>query len=262
MRHPRTSGPAAAATVLAVTLVASGSAVAQDKAAAENTLGLEEITVTARKVEENLMEVPLAITAFSAKTIEEQGIKQLTDVMRFTPSFNFVNQQGGSGRNDRSAKALVFRGLFLGNNVGTTAGGQLFVDGAPVFGAQPPPIADVARIEVLKGPQSAYFGRSTFAGALNFIMKEPGEEFGGKISLEGIELRFARRVAQPGNADRRHARRARHDPRLQARRLLRQRRPAGRRARRADHAVVLRLDRLAPDRQPEGQVPRLRVRGR
>ena len=131
------------------------------------------------------MEVPLAITAFSEKTIEEQGIKQLTDVMRFTPSFNFVSQQGGSGRNDRSANALVFRGLFLGNNVGTTAGGQLFVDGAPVFGAQPPPIADVARIEVLKGPQSAYFGRSTFAGALNFIMKEPGENFGGKISLEG-----------------------------------------------------------------------------
>ena len=131
------------------------------------------------------MEVPLAITAFSEKTIEDQGIKQLTDVMRFTPSFNFVNQQGGSGRNDRSANALVFRGLYLGNNVGTTAGGQLFVDGAPVFGAQPPPIADVARIEVLKGPQSAYFGRSTFAGALNFIMKEPGENFGGKISLEG-----------------------------------------------------------------------------
>lgn len=87
---------------------------------ADSGLQLEEVTVTARKVEENLMEVPLAITAFSDKTIEEQGIKQLTDVMRFTPSFNFANQQGGSGRNDRSANALVFRGLFLGNNVGTT----------------------------------------------------------------------------------------------------------------------------------------------
>ena len=183
MRHSCKSGTAAAAAVLAATLVASGSSVAQDKSASD--LGLEEIVVTARKVEENLMEVPLAITSFSEKAIEEQGIKQLTDVMRFTPSFNFTNQQGGSGRNDRGTTSLVFRGLFLGNNAGTTAGGQLFVDGAPVFGAQPPPMADVARIEILKGPQSAYFGRSTFAGALNFIMKEPGEEFGGRVSVEG-----------------------------------------------------------------------------
>lgn len=131
------------------------------------------------------MEVPLAITAFSEKAIEEQGLKQLTDVMRFTPSFSFTNQASGNGRNDHSSTSLVFRGLYLGNNVGTSAGGQLFVDGAPVFGAQAPPMADVARIEVLKGPQSAYFGRSTFAGALNFIMKEPGDQFGGRVSLEG-----------------------------------------------------------------------------
>ena len=184
MRHSRTSGPTAAAAALAVSLVASGSSLAQDRPAAQS-LELEEVTVTARKVEENLMTVPLAITAFSAKSIEEQGIKQLQDVMRMTPSFNFVNQQGGSGRNDRSSNALVFRGLFLANNVGVNAGGQLFIDGAPVLGAQPPPVVDVARIEVLKGPQSAYFGRSTFAGALNFIMQEPGDEFGGKVSLEG-----------------------------------------------------------------------------
>ena len=185
MRQSRHSGPAAAATVFAVTLVASGSSLAQGNRAADGSLQLEEVTVTARKVEENLMTVPLAITAFSAQAIEEQGIKQLNDVMRMTPSFNFVNQQGGSGRNDRSANALVFRGLFLSNNVGLNAGGQLFIDGAPVLGAMPPPISDVARIEVLKGPQSAYFGRSTFSGALNFIMKEPGEDLGGKVSIEG-----------------------------------------------------------------------------
>jgi iron complex outermembrane receptor protein len=182
---PVSQGTVATAVALAIALSAAGSSVASAQGAAEVDLGLEEIVVTARKVEENLMTVPLAITAFSAQAIENQGIKQLTDVMRVTPSFNFVNQQGGSGRNDRSANALVFRGLYLANNVGVSAGGQLFIDGAPVLGAQPPPIADVARIEILKGPQSAYFGRSTFSGALNFIMKEPGEEFGGKVSLEG-----------------------------------------------------------------------------
>ena len=158
---------------------------AQDRPAADGELVLEEVLVTARKVEENLMTVPLAITAFSAKDIETQGIKQLNDVMLMTPSFNFVNQQGGSGRNDRSANALVFRGLFLANNVGTNAGGNLFIDGAPVLGAQPPAIVDVDRIEVLKGPQSAYFGRSTFAGAINFVTRDPSEEFKVKLSAEG-----------------------------------------------------------------------------
>ncbi|MEQ9446864.1 MAG: hypothetical protein RJS98_14965, partial [Rhodospirillaceae bacterium] len=71
------------------------------------TLALEEIVVTARKVEENLMEVPLAITAFSAQDIESRNMKDLNDISSFTPSFNFVNQQGGSGRNDRSSNALT-----------------------------------------------------------------------------------------------------------------------------------------------------------
>jgi len=152
--------------------------------AADEAFSLEEIVVTARKVEENLMSVPLAITAFSSAEIEGAGIKQLNDVMLMTPGFNFVNQQGSSGRNDRSASSLVFRGLFLNLNTGLNAGGNLFIDGAPVLGAQPPAIVDVERIEVLKGPQSAYFGRSTFAGAINFVTREPGQEVKGKAIVE------------------------------------------------------------------------------
>ncbi|MFZ9479108.1 MAG: TonB-dependent receptor plug domain-containing protein, partial [Steroidobacteraceae bacterium] len=136
---------------------------------ADDGFALEEIVVTARKVEENLMTVPMAITAFSSKDIEAAGMKTLNDVMRMTPSFNFVNQFGGSGRNDRSTNSLVFRGLYISGNAGLSAGGLLFIDGAPVIGAQPPSMVDIDRIEVLKGPQSAYFGRSAFAGAINFI---------------------------------------------------------------------------------------------
>ncbi|MCB2108629.1 MAG: TonB-dependent receptor plug domain-containing protein, partial [Rhodobacteraceae bacterium] len=153
-------------------------------AASAQDIRLEEIVVTARKREENLMEVPLAITAFSAVDIQSRNMKELNDISAFTPSFNFVNQQGGSGRNDRSSNALTFRGLYLGNNVGLSAGGQLFIDGAPVIGAQTPSISDVERIEVLKGPQSAYFGRSTFVGAINFVMREPSDEFKGRIGAE------------------------------------------------------------------------------
>jgi iron complex outermembrane recepter protein len=168
----------AASTALITSLMLPG------VAAMAQSLALEEIVVTARKIEENLMEVPLAITAFSAADIESRNMKDLNDISSFTPSFNFSNQQGGSGRNDRSTNSLTFRGLFLGNNAGLSAGGQLFIDGAPVIGAQTPSISDVERIEVLKGPQSAYFGRSTFAGAINYVTRDPGDEFKGRVNAE------------------------------------------------------------------------------
>jgi iron complex outermembrane receptor protein len=181
MRRSNFAGLLTTASILALS---ASAAYAQQQAQAQG-LALEEITVTARKVEENLMTVPLAVTAFSERDIEAIGIKQLNDVMLMTPSFNFVNQQGGSGRNDRSQNALVFRGLFLANNVGLNGGGQLFIDGAPVIGAQPPSIVDVERIEVLKGPQSAYFGRSTFVGAINFVTREPSMDgFKGRVNAE------------------------------------------------------------------------------
>jgi iron complex outermembrane recepter protein len=178
----RLSASASAIAILASMPVLSP-AQAQQQAQAQG-LALEEIVVTARKVEENLMTVPIAITAFSSGDIEGMNIKQLNDIAMMTPSFNFVNQQGGSGRNDRSTNSLVFRGLFLNLNAGLNAGGQLFIDGSPVIGAQPPSIVDVEQIEVLKGPQSAYFGRSTFVGAINYITREPGNEFKGKVNAE------------------------------------------------------------------------------
>ena len=110
---------------------------------------------------------------------------QLTDLQLFTPSFHFSDQAGEAGaRNDRSSNTLVFRGLYLNGNVGINAGGLLFIDGAPVVGAFSPSIVDTERVEILKGPQSAYFGRSTFVGAVNFVMKEPADEFGGRVSVE------------------------------------------------------------------------------
>jgi len=198
------------ASVIAIVATLPAMAQAQQQAQAQG-LALEEIVVTARKVEENLMTVPLAITAFSEADIEARNFKQLNDIANSTPSFRFENQQGGSGRNDRSTNSLVFRGLFLNNNFGIAAGGQMFIDGAPIIGAQAPTITDVSRIEILKGPQSAYFGRSTFSGAINFIMKEPANEFKGRViaeysrygsneqvlSLEGpiIEDKFAMRIS-------------------------------------------------------------------
>jgi iron complex outermembrane receptor protein len=60
----------------------------------------------------------------------------------------------------------------------------VFIDGAPMTGTATPELQDIAQIEVLKGPQSAYFGRSTFSGAVNFITRDPGEEFKGRLRAE------------------------------------------------------------------------------
>jgi iron complex outermembrane receptor protein len=141
-------------------------------------LALEEIVVTARKRDESLMEVPLAITAFTSETIEAAGLTSLAEVSALTPGLFSVTQVGGgSGRNDRSSKQVTLRGFSI-------SPGLLFVDSAPVLGGGTPEISDLERIEILKGPQSAYFGRSTFSGAINFVTKDPANEFKGRAKLE------------------------------------------------------------------------------
>ena len=138
-------------------------------------VGLEEITVTARRVEENLMQVPLAISAITASDIENRGINNLIDLGKFTSGL--FAQVGVNGRTDRSSTKLTFRGL-------STASGQKFLDGAPFSGSATPDLSDVERVEVLKGPQSVYFGRSTYSGAVNFVSRKPADQFEGHVTAD------------------------------------------------------------------------------
>jgi iron complex outermembrane receptor protein len=169
--------------------LASAPALAQSKPAAPPTsdTSLEEITVTARKVEENLMTVPVSVTALTSRDIEQSDMKDMQDISLTQPSFHFVNQVGGqSGIADRSSFLVTFRGLVEGPaGTATTGSGSVFIDGAPVVDAQIPTLDEIERVEVLKGPQSAYFGRSTFAGAINYITKDPSlTEFHGSATAE------------------------------------------------------------------------------
>jgi len=143
------------------------------------TLSLETVTVTARKREESIMEIPMAVSALSAEDIESRGVRNLSDVAQFTPGFHSTNQTAGAsnGRNDRSNKQVTFRGL-------SVSSGLVFIDGAPMTGTATPELQDIVQVEVLKGPQSAYFGRSTFSGAVNFITRDPGEELKGRVRAE------------------------------------------------------------------------------
>lgn len=155
-----------------------------DAESGQNDYGVEELVVTARRTAEPLMSIPLSVSAMSSQKINAMNIKGLDEVSQFTPSFRFISQGNSSGRNDRAFTSMTFRGLYLNANFSLVAGTFLFVDGSPVLGASPPSMSDVEQVEVLKGPQSVYFGRSTFVGAVSYRMREPSNTFKASVSAE------------------------------------------------------------------------------
>lgn len=151
-----------------------GTAQAQDGAVA-----LEEIVVTARKVEERLQDVPLAITAFSAAEIQAAGIENLDDVANFTPGMTFSNLIG------EFLPVPVIRSIAPTAVQDRENNAAIFIDGVYVSGREGLNFSqlDLERIEVVKGPQAAMYGRNSFSGAVNFVTARPTDEFRGKTEL-------------------------------------------------------------------------------
>ncbi len=145
---------------------------AEAPATAAAPSGLAEIVVTARKTKENLLAVPLSISALSSADLQARGVTDYKNLQDYTPGFKFINQS--VNRNDRGYTSFIMRGMNPGTPVSYAQGVTVFVDGSPVSGGIIDGMSDVDHVEVIKGPQSAYFGRSTFAGAVNFITQDPG----------------------------------------------------------------------------------------
>lgn len=140
---------------------------------------LGEIVVTARRVEEKLKEVPLAITAFDSAAIESAAISNLHDVAALTPGLSFFNPFG------ENLPVPVIRGVVPQDIFGDNSA-AIFVDGVYVSGREGLNFSqlDVERIEVLKGPQSAMYGRNAFSGAINYVTKPPGDVFESRAEVE------------------------------------------------------------------------------
>lgn len=167
---------------LSTAILISTAGVAID-AHAQQAAQLEEIVVTARKREESLQDVPVAVTAFSAASIESIGLNNLQDLAKFSPGLSIQNQGGGFG--GRYISGIRFRGMNPTAITPSFQVGALFIDGIYFLGgAQSVGFDDIERVEIIRGPQSAYFGRSTFGGAINYITKEPGETLGGSFGAE------------------------------------------------------------------------------
>jgi len=146
---------------------------------------LEEITVTARKTTESLQEVPQAITAVSAEEIDRLGIKSLDNLagqdssvqfdLGFAASDTRITIRGLSPTRGRPNAATLIDGIDISSEAVSNAGGSMLID---------PRMIDVERIEIVKGPQSALFGRSAFAGAIQYVTKDPEDEFGGGVFMD------------------------------------------------------------------------------
>ena len=133
-------------------------------------LAIEEIIVTARKREENLQDLPLTVTALTNDDIYERGVTSILDLSDYTPGF-YTETVGRRNSNP------YFRGLVVNTGVVDRQNSSVFVDGFFVLGtAATFGFNNIERVEVLKGPQSALFGRATFGGAVNYITRTPGDE--------------------------------------------------------------------------------------
>ncbi|WP_232468981.1 TonB-dependent receptor [Croceicoccus marinus] len=139
--------------------------------------GAEPIVVTARRREESLQETPIAISAFSAETLQERQITQTSDLERITPSLQFKPAGQLSGN---SASSVVFiRGVGqLDPTAAVDPGVGIYIDEVYVGRAVGGTIefGDIASVEVLRGPQGTLFGRNTIGGAILVRTKQP--EFG------------------------------------------------------------------------------------
>jgi iron complex outermembrane recepter protein len=176
INRPRLARGAAIAVAGAL-LVSSGIAAA---APAE---GLEEIVVTAQRRSENIQNVPIAITAFTAEQIQSRGLTDLHALTNLTPNVNLDGGAPFSG--DTSVLSASIRGIgqddFAFN---LDPGVGVYLDGvylARTIGANQN-LLDVERIEILKGPQGTLFGRNTIGGAISIVTHTPGNE----LALTGM----------------------------------------------------------------------------
>jgi iron complex outermembrane receptor protein len=131
--------------------------------------GLEEIVVTATRREEGISKVPISITAMSQDMLDQKGIRDITELVRFTPGVSIDS----SGTNQ-----ISIRGISSSAGAGTTG---IYIDDTPIqmreLGFNPdetlPKTFDLDRVEVLRGPQGTLFGSGSEGGTIRYIMTQP-----------------------------------------------------------------------------------------
>lgn len=161
--------------LLTATVLAGFLPVSTYAAEAETDVGLQEIIVTAQKRSENLQEVPIQVAAFTEGKIADAGITATRDFVAMVPnmsldeSFTYLNS------------FVVVRGVTQINNADSPV--AVVVDGVAQNNQKQLKmnLFDIERIEVLKGPQGALYGRNAIGGAINIVTKAPSNDFEGSL---------------------------------------------------------------------------------
>ena len=137
----------------------------------------EGITVTANKIEENIQDIPQSITVVDELVLDEKGITDIPDLVWEIPNMSIATGLHGN--------AVNFRGLnssmFTNNNPVV-----IYIDGVPIIDrfAFDASLANVERVEVLRGPQGTLYGKDAIGGVINIVTKNPANEFQGKVGVE------------------------------------------------------------------------------
>lgn len=149
----------------------------------QTAIELESVVVTARGFREELQQTPVPISAVGEEAIQNRGFQGIQDIARYVPGFSFRSAFGRIG--DRP----VIRGM---SNIQGQPNASFFIDGVFVSGSiSGYNLDNLERVEVIRGPQSAQFGRRTFAGAINFVTRRPLDVPRVKVSVAGGEADFA-----------------------------------------------------------------------
>ena len=155
----------------AIALLAAGFAIGPARAQTAGSAGaggtgeaLQEVVVTAMKRSESIQDVPVSITAISARDLEAKGVEQFFDYGTAIPNLSF-----GIGASDGtlSGRGIALRGIQGANTTG------FYVDDTPVLETLDPHIVDIARIEILRGPQGTLYGAESMGGTLRIITEQP-----------------------------------------------------------------------------------------
>ncbi len=170
---------------IAAALAASGIIPAMTQAASPNPVALEEIVVTAQRVETSLQRTPVSVTALTAEALEQRGIKNLLDVGNFTPNLVI----GSRAHTSSTSGGLSIRGIGVDGTAQAAVG--LYIDEVyyPSGTGNLLNLLDIDRIEVLRGPQGTLFGRNTIAGAVQYVTVKPSQTTNGfaQVSAGNLE---------------------------------------------------------------------------
>jgi outer membrane receptor protein involved in Fe transport len=152
---------------------------------------LEEVVVTAQKKSENLQDVPISIEVFDNRKLEELNVGGLDDYVKYSPSIAYSRGEGQGGNGQPGSSHIYMRGVVSGaneNHSGSQPSVGTYLDEQPVTtidGTVDVHLYDIARIEVLEGPQGTLYGASSEAGTVRIITNKPDPtKFEGGYDLD------------------------------------------------------------------------------